>query len=137
MLKPDDPVFACLLDDLRQETSRRYVKIPDEEAKDPRRIWDFEVGRDGSGVEFRSLSRDDQRAVLCDMICWGWYHDNGLIDTQGVAVINNVVDGKPQERWLEGVFESAVVSKPLQDILREDHPAEPEPTRTQDRGMEM
>lgn len=65
--------------------------------------------RCASGVRFEQLPPDDQREVLTDAPFWGWYDNEGMTRAEQLLIIDNVLAGKPQEKWLEGVFEEAAL----------------------------
>jgi hypothetical protein len=62
-----------------------------------------------SGVRFEQLPPDDQREVLTDAPFWGWYDNEGMTRDEQLLIIDNVLAGKPQEQWLEGVFEESAL----------------------------
>src|SRR5207244_4690577 len=43
------------------------------------------------------------------MVDWCQYECQGMGHSQQRIVIANVLDGKPQDRWLEGVFDEAIL----------------------------
>jgi hypothetical protein len=86
---------------IRTVLSSRYV----EDRSSP--FGPFE--RCASGVRFEHLPPDDQREVLTDAPFWGWHDDEGLTRTEQLLIIDNVLAGKPQEKWLEGVFDEAAL----------------------------
>jgi hypothetical protein len=61
------------------------------------------------GCEFGVLTRKDRQNLLADMVDWRGYGNRGMSHDQQRIVIANVLDGKPQEKWLEGVFDEAVL----------------------------
>jgi hypothetical protein len=61
------------------------------------------------GFEFGVLTRKDRQNLLADMVDWRGYGHRGMSHDQQSIVIANVLDGKPQEKWLEGVFDEAVL----------------------------
>lgn len=65
--------------------------------------------RCASGVRFEQLPPEDQREVLTDAPFWGWYDNEGMTRTEQLHIIDNVLAGKPQEKWLEGVFDAAAL----------------------------
>lgn len=65
--------------------------------------------RCASGVRFEQLPPDDQREVLTDAPFWGWYDNEGMTRAEQLRIIDNVLAGKPQEKWLEGVFDAAAL----------------------------
>jgi hypothetical protein len=65
--------------------------------------------RCASGVPFEHLSPHDQREVLTDAHFWGWYDNEGMTRAEQLLIIDNVLAGKPQEKWLEGVFDAAAL----------------------------
>jgi hypothetical protein len=65
--------------------------------------------RCASGVLFAHLPPDDQREVLTDAPFWGWYDNAGMTRAEQLRIIDNVLAGKPQEKWLEGAFEEAAL----------------------------
>lgn len=104
MLKPDDPAFAELRAALNAVASSRYV----EEFLwnvDDTMVWT----KNDRGVRFEQLSAAAQLEVLRSSMYWGDYEDRGLTDTQAGVIVTNVREGKPPERWLEGVCDEAAL----------------------------
>jgi len=104
MLKPDDPVFAQLRAALTDVASSRYA----EEflwSVDDTTVWTTSE----SGVRFEQLKAAAQVAVLRSFVPWSDYEDRGLTDAQAGVIFTNVRDGKPPERWLEGVCDEAAL----------------------------
>lgn len=104
-LKPDDPAWAELISDIKAVVSTRF-------AEDPDAIFSPEyvpAGKDEPGFEFAVLNRKDQQAVLADTISWRHYENQGISQAQQEIIFGNVIDGKPQEQWLDGVFDEKVL----------------------------
>jgi hypothetical protein len=65
-----------------------------------------------------------------------------------LVIVGNVLDGKPSDGWLEGVFDKDVEKTAFRSILREEmmvpkgtkeqgkESAIPEPSQIRDRGIE-
>jgi hypothetical protein len=62
-----------------------------------------------SGMKFEQLKPTAQMEVLDSLVDWGHYKDRGLSDAQAGIIFSNVRDGKPPERWLEGIFDGAAL----------------------------
>jgi hypothetical protein len=54
-------------------------------------------------VPFGRLSPGDQREVLTEAPIWAWRDHEGVTRAEQLLIIDNVLAGKPQEKWLEGV----------------------------------
>jgi len=65
--------------------------------------------RNESGLRFEELNWADRRDVLTNAPFWGWYDDQGMTQSEQMIVVGNVLDGKPKERWFEGVLDEAVL----------------------------
>jgi len=104
ILKPDDPVWAELVTEIESVVSQRYVEDPD-----ANRGPSYTPSEEEPGFSFESLNRGDRQNVLADMVSWRSYESQGMGHSQQRIVIANVLDGKPQEKWLEGVFDEAVL----------------------------
>jgi hypothetical protein len=104
ILKPDDPVWAELIANIEAVVSGRYAEDPD-----------FVFGMtyapsvEEPGFEFGVLTRKDRQNLLADMVDWRGYGNRGMSHDQQSIVIANVLDGKPHEQWLVGVFDEAVL----------------------------
>ena len=98
MLKPDDPALKNLEARLQIVASSRYV------AESPN-FWTMS----DSGTRFEQLKPTAQMEVLDSLVDWGHYKDQGLSDAQAGVIFSNVRDGKPPERWLEGIFDGAAL----------------------------
>jgi hypothetical protein len=98
MLKPDDPAFKVL------EARLQFVASSQYSADSPtfRTIID-------SGIRFEQLKPTAQIEVVDSLVDWGNYKDRGLSDAQAGVIFSNVRDGKPPERWLEGIFDGAAL----------------------------
>jgi hypothetical protein len=90
-----------LIADIQRLLSSRYVE-------DRSSVFGPYVSND-SGLRFEELSPADQRDVLTNAPVWGWYDDQGMTHSEQVLIVANVLDGKPKERWFEGVFDVAVL----------------------------
>lgn len=104
MLKPDDPAWVELVTEIENVVSLRYVEDPDA-------IWgpSYTPSEEEPGFSFESLNRRDRQNVLADMVSWRSYESQGISHAQQRIVIANVLDEKPQEKWLDGVFDEAVL----------------------------
>ncbi len=95
-----DPAVPELLRDLRELTGRTFV------CKDPRHGYvpcdgapgEYQIG---PPVPFAELDRRDKLDVL-GFIGWDRYGKRGLHWRDRLAIRDNVVEGKPRHRWLEG-----------------------------------
>ena len=102
MLKPNDPAWPELVAEIKAVVSCRC----------------------DDGFAFGSLHRTEQRDFFHVSGFFNRYRDLGLSDNQEVAIINNVLDGKPQEKWFDGVFDREAETLMFTDILKgivEDH----------------
>jgi hypothetical protein len=106
MLKPDDPVWTELIAEIEAVASGRY-------AEDLDVIFGptYAPSVEEPGFEFGVLNRKDRQNLLADMVSWRQYECQGMGHDQQRIVIANVLDGKPQDKWLEGVFDEAVMEK--------------------------
>lgn len=104
MLKPDDPVWAELIADIEVVVSTRYAEDLDFVSG-----LAYAPSAEEPGFEFGALNRRDRQNVLADMVDWRHYGNLGISHAQQNIVIANVLDEKPQEQWLEGVFAEAVL----------------------------
>lgn len=104
LLKPDAPAWADLVTEIESIVSHRFVE-------DPGASWrPFYIFSNGEpGFAFASLNREDRLDLLADLVSWRDYELQGISHEQQRIVIENVLEGKPQEKWLEGVFDEAVV----------------------------
>jgi hypothetical protein len=102
MLKADDSAFKELSECLGSVASSRYVEDPFH------RMPGSFLPRE-TGLRFDELKPGDQLAVLSRYVPWEHYKDQGLSDAQAGVIFDNIRDGKPQEKWLEGVFDDAVL----------------------------
>ena len=104
MLKPGDPVFDELAADLQSVASSRYVEglvhhLPDH------------FRRSDTGLKFEELKPGDQLELLNVSLAWDHYEDQGVSMAQAGIIFSNVRDGKPQEKWLDGIFDEAVLER--------------------------
>ncbi len=104
MLKPDDPAFAELRASLNDVASSRYAE---------EFLWSVDdtmvLAKNDSGVRFERLSAAAQLEVLRSSVSWDDYEDRGLSSEQAGVIFTNVREGKPSERWLEGVCDEAAL----------------------------
>ena len=103
-LKPDDPVWADLISDIEAVVSGRYAEDLDFVSGMP-----YAPSVEEPGFEFSVLTRKDRQNLLADMVDWRGYGTRGMSHDQQSIIIGNVLDGKPQERWLDGVFDEGVL----------------------------
>jgi hypothetical protein len=104
MWKPDDPAFAELRAALNDVASSRYAKEFLSSVDDT-----TVLAKNGSGVPFERLSAAAQLEVLRSSVPWDDYEDRGLSYAQAGVIFTNVREGKPPERWLEGVCDEAAL----------------------------
>jgi hypothetical protein len=101
MTKIIDPIVPELLRDLRELTSRQFIY------EDP---WHGFVPYDGTATEyhigpavpFAELGRRDKADVIDSFIHWNRFQEKGLDWRDQRAIENNVIEGKPSQKWLEG-----------------------------------
>src|SRR5262249_54091635 len=98
------PAWADLVTEIESVVSHRFVE-------DPAASWrPFYIPSQGEpGFAFASLNREDRLDLLADLVSWRDYELQGISHEQVRIAIDNVLDGKPQEKWLEGVFDEAVL----------------------------
>jgi hypothetical protein len=108
MLKPNDPAFDALLEDLRSVASSRYVEDPSSITGPPSGPY---FRRSETGLRFEELKPDDQLDLLNVSVDWDHYKDQGLSAAQAGIIFSNFRDGKPREKWLDGIFDEAVVER--------------------------
>lgn len=106
MLKPDDPAVGDLAAELRKVASSRWEK-GDLWNLDDTQVW----GTRDEGVRFEDLQPADRTEVLDQEVAWKRLTDQGLSNAQAAGIFSNVRDGKPPERWLEGIFDEAVLDE--------------------------
>lgn len=107
--KPGDPAWTDLVTEIEGIVSHRFVENPD-----PHPFGDPSyIPNEGEepGFSFASLNREDRQDLLAEMVDWRHYGNRGISHDQQRIVIGNVLDEKPQEKWLEGVFDEAVLEK--------------------------
>src|SRR5438128_12611814 len=101
MLNRDDPAWSDLIAEIKSIVSSRYVEDPEQFSS----MFPAYMKSSGNdGFEFASLHRGDQRDLFKDAEFFDRYGDQGITDAQMLTIMGNVLDGKPQEKWLEGVF---------------------------------
>ncbi len=83
MLKPDNPAWATLIADIQIVLS----------------------SRSDDGYAFTSWPRPEQWDFFLVSGFSGPYVDQGMSEAQVTAIIRNALEGKPQEKWLNGVFD--------------------------------
>lgn len=105
MLKPDDPVFDQLMKGIKKAVTGRYLEDPDA----PISGMYKRAGRGECGDEFATLRWRAREDVICAFVSWDDYLEKGISKEQQITIIENVADRKPQERWFEGVFDSAIL----------------------------
>jgi hypothetical protein len=105
MLKPDDQALKTLEARLQIVASNQYVARSLWSTGDTT-LWTMS----DSGTTFERLKPTAQIEVIESLVDWGLYKDRGLTDAQAGVIFSNVRDGKPPERWLEGIFDEAALS---------------------------
>jgi hypothetical protein len=90
MLKPDDPAWTKLVAEIRAVLASRS----DDE------------------FAFASLHRCEQWDFFTTSGFYGGHVDQGMTEAQITRVIRNALDGKPQEKWLDGVFDEQALENP-------------------------
>jgi hypothetical protein len=117
MAKVIDPVVHELLRQIRDLTSQQFIY------EDP---WHGFVPLDGSPTEcqigpafpFAELGRRDRADVILSLIAWKHYDDQGLDWRDQQAIADNVIEGRPPHRWLEGTsFHDTVLRAERRDGL--------------------
>jgi hypothetical protein len=98
MLKHDDTALKNLEARLQIVASSRYV------AESPT-FWTMSE----SGTRFEQLKPTEQMEVLDSLVDWGLYQDQGLSDAQAGIIFSNLRDGKPPERWVEGICDGVAL----------------------------
>lgn len=110
MLRPNDVAWPELFADIQALSSSRYVENPEPYPS-------YVPSSDGSGLEFSALPRGDRMEALSDADFWTRYEDLGLSDAQEVAIMNNILEGKSQEKWFDGVFDREAENLTFAQIL--------------------
>ena len=103
-VKPGDPVFDELVAKFQSVASSRYVEDPSHRL--PTRFI-----RSETGLRFDELKRGDQIDTLSDSVHWDYYTEKGLSAEQAGIILSNVRNGKPQEKWLDGIFDEAALER--------------------------
>jgi hypothetical protein len=129
MSQRDDRIFQELIDHIRWVVGRRYVEDP-EALGSP--FYTMASG-DEPSFAFASLNRTDRLRLLADMIPWRHYGNEGITADQQRVIISNVLDGKPPERWLQGVFAPTAQEKAFRDLVRTDPLMDRKHPRERDR----
>lgn len=104
-MKPDDPVFDELKKDIKEVVSGRYLEDPEAPISGMYKRAD----RGESGEEFGALRWRAREDVICAFVLWKDYLEKGIGWEQQAIIIENIADGKPQDKWLEGVFDEAAL----------------------------
>jgi hypothetical protein len=120
MAKVIDPIVHELLRDLRALTSQQFIY------EDP---WHGFVPYDGAPAEyqigpphpFSALDRRDKADVLASFISWKHYSDKSVYWRDQDAIQNNVLDGKPPHKWLEGTsfLDPALQAQRREELIQE------------------
>ena len=115
-----DPFVHELLRDLRALTSRQVIYCD---------LWHGFVPSDGPPDEyqigpllpFAEIGRRDRADVIDSFIHWNRYQEKGLDWRDQRAIENNVLDGKPPEKWLEGTSfgDPALRTQRREELIRE------------------
>ncbi|MCX7392574.1 MAG: hypothetical protein NTW75_00430 [Planctomycetales bacterium] len=92
MLKPDDSAWTELVAEIKAVVSSRSE----------------------DGFAFVSMHRTEQWDFFTTSGFYSPYMDRGMTETQISTVVRNAINGKPQEEWLDGVFDP--VKAPTQTL---------------------
>lgn len=103
MLKHGDRAFEQLAAHLQEVASSRYAEVPEAVF-----LAKF-MKNESTGVRFEELKPGDQLDMLNDSVPWHYYEEEGLSNAQAAVIFSNVRAGKPQENWLEGICDEAVL----------------------------
>jgi hypothetical protein len=63
----------------------------------------------GDGLRFEELQPSAKVEVVQSSVDWEYYKDSGLSNAQSAVILRNVRNGEPTERWLDGIFDGAVL----------------------------
>lgn len=120
MAKNTHPYVHELLRDLRELTNRQFIY------EDP---WHGFVPYDGAPTEyqigpslpFSELGRRDKADVIDSFINWDHYREKGLDWRDQNAIENNVIEGKPPQKWLEGTsfLDPSLRAQRREELIRE------------------
>ncbi len=119
MDKVIDPIAHELLRDIRELTSRQFtydarlhVYVPMDGAPTDCPI--------GPSLSFADLARRDKADVLI-FVMWEHYGENGLDGRDLYAIWNNVTEGLPPHRWLEGTsfVEPSIRAEIREELIKE------------------
>jgi hypothetical protein len=97
----------------------------------------------GPPAAFADLGFREKADVLREFISWGHYGEQGLDWRDQDAILTNVAEGKPPDRWLEGTAfleasrQGGAVKTPqeaFRELLSDKSP--PAPAKEPDRGIE-
>jgi hypothetical protein len=96
-----DPRFQQLLRDIRGVVESKYVELEEVVTG-----WHYDRTRDDDpkGVVFASLHHRYRLDILGELVPWSDYYDDGILtEHQANRIVSNVLDGKPEKNWLEGI----------------------------------
>jgi hypothetical protein len=120
MAKVIDPIAHELLREIRELTGRQFIY------EDP---WHGFVPYDGAATEYQigpplpfgELGRRDKADVIDSFIHWNRYQEKGLDWLDQNAIENNVIEGKPPQKWLEGTsfLDPALLAERREELIRE------------------
>jgi hypothetical protein len=106
MLKPG--VCDELTAEIRGIVSSRYLMVP---GSDIGFGPDYRPVGAEDGLAFASLPKKARQHLILEHISWKHYEDKGIGEMHARVIIDNVLDGKPQEKWLDGAFDEAVLEQ--------------------------
>lgn len=119
MAKVIDPIVHDLLRDIRELASQQFIY------EDP---WHGYVPYDGPPTEYQigpplpfvALDRRDKADVL-EWISWEHFREKGLDWRDQYAIQNNITEGKPQPKWLEGTsfLDPSLLAERREELIQE------------------
>lgn len=96
------PYVHELLRDLRELTRQQFIYDDFCHGYVPKdgNPADYQIG---PPLPFSALDRRDKADIIDSFISWDHYGEKGLDWRDQSAIENNVIEGKPPQKWLEGV----------------------------------